>query len=309
MRRLWFSLLIAIVPASYTTSVSATSNCERLVTYALGSVPAHSLRGRPGESPAQFSQRRYRGVDQLMFKNAQGKFVDQSFIARLNRIHPGFDVLIFDEGLIFRIDEFEAWWAGEDRKDLTPWQVRQAFSDHLGTRTVYRALQLSETELEEIVKFGLFPKNLPATTAAASFHQNDMDIVAEVLHHLIRTTAKPLVQSVSSLAEVALAAVKGATLGSSVVLFALELPRIDLLYLSANHKILNVSRTHDFKEMFANDLYITQPHSTAPTAYIYDQFVESFIFKPILAAQIKSWKRIDWAQCPDLKWIKHRRLT
>ena len=82
----------------------------------------------------------------------------KALLQRLEALDPRYGDLIADPGIVIRLDDFENFAKSSPQK-LDAWKMREAFRDHLGTRTVYRGLALTEAEYKEIQFKGLVPRD------------------------------------------------------------------------------------------------------------------------------------------------------
>lgn len=128
-------------------SEAATDHCQGVLLgaepHCLPALSAPRLppcsRRKPGQSADAFNTERYGRRDR-----------ENTNTARLRQLGPEFEALIEDEGLVFRLDQFEAWLQAYPAQGKSPQAARDAFAQQLGTRRVYRELALTTAELEVI---------------------------------------------------------------------------------------------------------------------------------------------------------------
>lgn len=87
-------------------------------------------------------------------KNRYGDFGPLA-LNRLKNLCQQYDSLIVFPGLILKLEDFEKYVIENKLECGGPWQAAQAFSDSLGKVTVYRAINLSDDEFENVRKNGI----------------------------------------------------------------------------------------------------------------------------------------------------------
>jgi hypothetical protein len=74
---------------------------------------------------------------------------------KLNAISYHFAQLIVDPGIVLNLEKFIQFVKQNKLQDSNPWEAREAFSKHLGTKKMYRALALTEAQAIQISKSGM----------------------------------------------------------------------------------------------------------------------------------------------------------
>jgi hypothetical protein len=92
-------------------------------------------------------------------------------LARLKRIGPGFDRLVHHPGLVIRLAAFESFVRSSGLRHSPPEIALEAFRQKLGTATVFRAVALTDKQLETILKQGL----------ESDFGRHDFDLELELM--------------------------------------------------------------------------------------------------------------------------------
>jgi hypothetical protein len=229
--------------------------------------------------------------------------------ARLDRLGPGYEELIVDEGLVFHLDEFEQWVKSREGARPSPQAARDEFAKSLGTRKMYRALALTSEEFESILKNGLFPYGQTEESLRAP-GKNLRPVNSSVEHHINNVISNyHEIQSFTEYPDIGLAVGKEYAMDPSgkaktVYLFEVEVPEIDLLYINYGDRILSVKR--GFPADFSGSLRVKGTDGKA-RSYSYGPKVESFTINPVPPENIVSWKEFSVSECPDYEWSGQRR--
>lgn len=146
-----------------------------------------------------------------------------TFLQRHNLIE-----LITDAGVVMRLKELDLFLQNQ-RQDVSPWKIRQLFSDYLGEVEVYRAMALTEGEARAISKSGL----LSAAQRAPRPKDNDVNEVKnELAHHSSGFSGSSDYISVTSYPTLAISVAKTFLKPESqkkLYLIKLKMPVIDLI--------------------------------------------------------------------------------
>ena len=135
---------------------------------------AFSNVANPRVAVYQESVRRAASLEAL----AEARYGAEAGMASLNKIRtalgPGYDVLVSDPGIVMRLDDFLAFSAKQDLKALKPWELRELYSQHLGTAKVYRGLALTEEQAKAVQKDGMLSGYLrPDATGNVEWSKGD----------------------------------------------------------------------------------------------------------------------------------------
>lgn len=91
------------------------------------------------------------------FDSLAAKFYeDENYIDELRSLSEGFEVLVAEPGLYRYRKEFAEYVNKNQLAHNDPWEVRDLFSDHLGTQIMYRSVALTEESKKFVDQFGFY---------------------------------------------------------------------------------------------------------------------------------------------------------
>lgn len=99
------------------------------------------------------------GTSVLLAKFYDGKFA-QKLRLELETLGPSYIELASDPGIALHLDEFLSY-IKERGVPQNPWVAREDFKQALGNETLYRALALTEPQLQKVIQMGVSPQNMP----------------------------------------------------------------------------------------------------------------------------------------------------
>ena len=222
-------------------------------------------------------------------------------LATLRAAAAQFEELIVDPGTVLHVDTFRAFVdARPELKKGDAWAARQAFSEALGTRTVYRALALTpegfaklHTELPEN-GIGSRLLRMPGQASAERTRTETLqtqvdDHVDGKAHHgepIVSVSEKPRVAA-SVAGAIARAGDPGK--GYGVYLFTLQVPAIDLMAERPGSAVLEQPGTRRplviaWKDAAGRDHATTQPFPTPK--------VESFVLYGLDGSEVTKVQQV-----------------
>jgi hypothetical protein len=87
-----------------------------------------------------------------------GSLADE-YLFRVNQLNPMWISLIADPGVVQYLPEFESWvLKNPEVRTLNVIEVKEKFSNFMGTVGVYRGLSLTDAELKAVLAEGVFPR-------------------------------------------------------------------------------------------------------------------------------------------------------
>lgn len=183
-----------------------------------------------------------------------GKTVGPALLSRLQRIGPGFENLVSDIGLVFRIREFEDFVQAHPAVVGDFAAARSAFAEQLGTTTVYRGMALKPEEYHSVLAGGL-------TSPVDRYSKKDMGPVRDINQLIIDKISGRLLAKLDESQSVTSHPIVARTMGSlaqylsipmmgtvrqtekNIYVFRLNIPEIDLIYYNVDRDILNLTGT------------------------------------------------------------------
>ena len=226
-------------------------------------------------------------------------------LKRLEKLNPHFAALIVDPGLVLRLDQFEKFVKQNHYSKLDPWELRRLFSKSLGSRRVYRALSLSEEEVEQMKTMGMksklinvFDDYVKDKNPKWVNYELNANLNKQVIDRAAYPAAYDSLLSVTEMPEVGIAVSKRyLEANKNVYLFELEVPELDILYQKQKGLL-------DYAEG-ANRYYLRLTRGSHVEEYPYaDRKTESFILYQVNASEIKSVKKIAPEEIPSLDWAE-----
>ncbi|MES2768158.1 MAG: hypothetical protein V4596_03350 [Bdellovibrionota bacterium] len=231
---------------------------------------------------------------------------------KLNTLNHKFAQLIVDPGVVLRLDEFIRFVKQKKLLSTDPWEAREVFSKSLGTKKIYRALALTDSQAIEISNYGMHSavvrfdkKNIHEFAIEkdrrGKFIQvnsrEQMTFNAHLLEMIRRggNSQKTRTLSVSEHPEVSLAVayekIRYKNIDNkSIYLFELEVPNIDLLYPSMK---LGLKEEYDYINSLHIELYIEINSAQGKAKRIpNDNSAEQFILYSASPQEIKSVRKV-----------------
>lgn len=235
-------------------------------------------------------------------------------LSALESLGPQFRELIADPGIALRAENFKQFVIGSGLERAEPWAARELFSQYLGTRTVYRALNLTAADHANIMRNGM--------DSALLRSSDDVVVQLKVLmneslsSHVSRrvrpqtSNSRDPLMSVSGDPTIAAAAssqarvnevftplqsgnIFGFFAGSmmqplkSTYLYTIKIPEIDLIYSGLNKNILPVRYDSRKLKMSVGSL------TSLPKTFDFSNpIVESFILIRVEPHEIQSGRAL-----------------
>ena len=165
-------------------------------------------------------------------------------INKLESIAPQMKILSVDPCVAFHIDGFKKF--AKKHKDIEdPWELRQAFSDSLGTKEVYRAICLDDKQADKVRSLGMLSQSIRLNQEkldVSSIKVNLQDIFLDRIFEIIKPEKDELV-SVTDFRQLALyVSDRYKTKDSKIFLAKCRVPKFSLLYSSKKGNILKVKK-------------------------------------------------------------------
>lgn len=165
---------------------------------------------------------------------------------KLRSLGPSYVVLAADPGVALRAGRFVDFARGFDYKAYSPWELREKFKEHLGRRTVYRALVLEKGAEAAVIAGGMeAPGTAQSGTAPSTFNLfremgDHMLVLGPRKDRLVSVTEDPgLALSVAYNYASPRYANNDVLLGKKdLYLFKLAVPELDLVDPHANYGYL-----------------------------------------------------------------------
>ncbi len=202
--------------------------------------------------------------DLTKFVNLSSYEFNQNGLGKLfTRFSDNFKVLLLDPGINSHAQELIDFVENEKTIWGDPWQLRQAFSLHLGKKTVYRGLILNLAAKNAIVERGMscptFCKKL-YNEESQPLESYLLGSINEEIGQRVQNNGGGILLSVTDHPEIAIAVAKERSSWNkpvSVYLFTLEIPKLDLItndhLLFMFYGIRNVRVTVDGQDFTFNE--------------------------------------------------------
>ncbi len=155
--------------------------------------------------------------------------------AKFRELGPLFRQLFLDPAILTHGDALLAFLRTHPRKWSDPWELRQAFSDSLGTQKCYRALVLTPEQAQEITEKGMSSAFLREERFKGFVRQLGFPYQQQLRDHLNWGNGSASnFQSVTTHPNLAIAVAnltlaKNPAPNANIYLFELELPKIDIV--------------------------------------------------------------------------------
>jgi hypothetical protein len=221
----------------------------------------------------------------------------------LEKLGPEYRALFLDPGIVSHGDELAGFLAknsGHAWKD--PWELRRAFSDALGTKTMFRGMALTAAEAEKLRTGGLAAGYLRQERFEGFVRNLGTPYEAQLKRHVSGNTTQSMFQSVTSYKEVAAAVGKrrlesvSAPKDGALYVFRLEVPKLDLVEFSSDGYRPSTTYGGSFgKPIFS----VRFGDRTVADKIAGGSELESFVFYGLQPGEIKDVEKIEDAR----KWM------
>ena len=241
------------------------------------------------------------------FRRRYGKKAADDAHRKLKKLNPHFLTLMADPGIVFWIDEFSSWVRKNKMERLSPKEARGRFSEHLGTKTVFRAMALTPAEAERILRDGMNPDR------GQAFSENLQEQFAEGLRSRdgepMRSTE--LIR-VSRHQDIAIVASRQFLVSPNqdLYVFELKIPVLDTIHLRKSGSFLNIQNIPELASYRTAQINILYGELISVYPYLgytdHPGEVESAITSKIDRSQIVGIKRLSKDEIPTtgIKWFR-----
>jgi hypothetical protein len=190
----------------------------------------------------------------------------------LKKLGAEYFELLSDPGFVTHGREFIRFVreCGAPCAKMKPWDLREKFSERLGTTRRYRAIAIQKTELEKIKAEGFEARGL--TAKKRGFLSTPMS--EQLFEHVAHGSGSSQFISFSSHPEIAIAVARGFVKKNRIFLFEISIPKIDVVE----------SRQHVFHLGFGRDVHVQTPDGVRTFSGVNE--TESFAFRRIAPARL-----------------------
>lgn len=142
-----------------------------------------------------------------------------------------YTVLLSDPGLVYHIQKFETFMKAHPSMFYDPWKAREAFSQFLGTKLLFRGMKLTDKERAGIAQTGIvFPAARNQCVSAGVFSPS---YIEQIRLRVFQAMDKSMFLSLTEYSDVAYQAalLYGEPKQGQSYILTLEIPEIDLIYI------------------------------------------------------------------------------
>lgn len=149
----------------------------------------------------------------------------------LKAIGEQYTVLLSDPGLVYHIQKFQTFMKAHSSIFNDPWKAREAFSQFLGTKLLFRGMKLTDKERQGIAQTGIvFPTARTQCVHTGVFSPN---YIEQIRLRVFNAMDKSMFLSMTEYSDVAYQAtlLYGEQKQGQSYILTLEIPEIDLIYI------------------------------------------------------------------------------
>lgn len=220
---------------------------------------------------------------------------------KLKSLGVEFAELGTDPGLVQRLDSFIRFVKKRNLSKEDPWKARKLFAESLGYKKAYRALALSPTEYEQVIREGLHSRVLRNENILDSMFTENLShrVLNRILGQEPEGDSFLSITDYPEIAEAVAARYATPEQGKKVYLFELKVPVIDTIFISQNGP---------FRMGYYSKDIVTKKIVLLPSMknFSFDAKAESFVMYKIEPSEIIGAKEVDLKSISELSFREMR---